>query len=338
MFANLPELESLAFVAAAAAVLAALTWALTGIVRRRLIDRDVLDRPNARSSHDQPVPRGGGIAIMALGLPAAAAAGVWFGAPVITLVISIAGAVLLAALGLADDVRGLPVLPRLAGQVLAVVALVVSLLWMEPMRSVEGWRLLLAVGLTIGLLWFVNLYNFMDGIDGISAVQTISLAIGIAAIDLMTGVGWLWPVALVIAGATAGFAVWNWAPAKIFLGDVGSVPLGFLMGALLVALALSGSWAAALILPGYYLADASLTMTLRLARGEKPWRPHREHFYQKAVQRGLSHAAVSRRIGAINAVLIGCAIVATVGYAVPALVLADLCVAMLLVSFADGKR
>ena len=108
-----------------------------------------------------------------------------------------------------------------------------------------------------------------------------------------------------LAGAAVGFLWWNWSPAKVFFGDVGSVPLGFLLGWLLLTLAGHGYWAAAIILPLYYLVDATLTLLERLARGEKIWEAHRSHYYQQAVQKGLSHAHVSRLILTGNVVLIG---------------------------------
>jgi UDP-N-acetylmuramyl pentapeptide phosphotransferase/UDP-N-acetylglucosamine-1-phosphate transferase len=133
---------------------------------------------------------------------------------------------------------------------------------------------------------------------------------------------WATPVALFgasIAAAALGFLPWNWHPARLFLGDVGSVALGFLLGWLLLRLAAEGQWAAAVILPLYYLSDATLTLTRRTLRGEKPWQAHREHFYQRAVAAGLSHAAVVRAVGVANAGLIALAVMATAGCAIVAL-------------------
>ena len=107
-------------------------------------------------------------------------------------------------------------------------------------------------------------------------------------------------------GAAIGFLVWNWSPARIFLGDVGSVPLGYVLGFLLLDLAIRGWWKIALILPLYFLADATITLARRLLRGERVWQAHREHFYQQAVRRGLGHAAVVKRVIAADLMLIGC--------------------------------
>jgi UDP-N-acetylmuramyl pentapeptide phosphotransferase/UDP-N-acetylglucosamine-1-phosphate transferase len=165
----------------------------------------------------------------------------------------------------------------------------------------------------IGWIWFVNLFNFMDGIDGISSVEAIGIGSGIALIGFLTmeaqtAMPWH---GLVIAAAAAGFLVWNWHPARIFLGDIGSIPLGYLLGWLLLSLAAAGDLQAAIILPLYYLVDATLTLLRRLQQGEKIWQAHREHYYQKAVQNGRSHSQVSRAVGVTNIALIGLAALST---------------------------
>ncbi|MBT7356609.1 MAG: UDP-N-acetylmuramyl pentapeptide phosphotransferase, partial [Rhodospirillaceae bacterium] len=136
--------------------------------------------------------------------------------------------------------------------------------------------------------------------------------------------------AIAIVGVTVGFLKWNWHPAKVFMGDVGSVPLGFLLGWLLLGMAADGYWVAALILPAYYLMDATTTLVRRALAGEKVWQAHREHFYQKAVQRGLSHATVSRAVLSLNSVLVVAAIMSTKGWAGPALILTVVLVALFL--------
>ncbi|MEA2754431.1 MAG: hypothetical protein QOJ54_720, partial [Aliidongia sp.] len=181
-------------------------------------------------------------------------------------------------------------------------------------------------------LWFVNLFNFMDGIDGITASETVMIGLGVAVIALVAAdyqSGAL-PLGLAIAAAALGFLAWNWQPAKLFLGDVGSIPLGYLLGWLLLALARTGAWAPALILPLYYLTDATLTLAYRLLRGRRVWEAHREHFYQRAIQRGLSHAAVVLRIAAANLALVLLALLAT-EWPLPALAGSIVVVAALLV-------
>jgi len=159
-------------------------------------------------------------------------------------------------------------------------------------------------------LWFINLFNFMDGIDGISGVEALSIALGLGLIAALNGGPGLRQedlFAMALAGTALGFLVWNWHPARLFLGDVGSVPLGFALGWLLILAALAGHWAAALILPLYYFADATITLMRRALRGEKIWRAHREHFYQQAVARGQDHGAIARTIALGNLCLIGLA-------------------------------
>jgi UDP-N-acetylmuramyl pentapeptide phosphotransferase/UDP-N-acetylglucosamine-1-phosphate transferase len=196
----------------------------------------------------------------------------------------------------------------------------------------------------LGWLWFVNLYNFMDGIDGITGIETASLGVGIALVAALSGVpSALAPLGLACAAAGLGFLVWNWHPARIFLGDSGSVPLGLLLGGLLVQLAVAGQLAAALILPAYYLADATITLGKRAARGEKVWQAHRQHFYQRAVQGGKRHDQVVKAIAAGNLLLVGCAVLATMGQVVLGLAVAVVVVAGLLAllqawSRGGGKR
>ncbi|NQV56424.1 MAG: glycosyl transferase, partial [Rhodospirillales bacterium] len=209
-----------------------------------------------------------------------------------------------------DDIRGLPPLLRLAVQ-LAVAALVVVFalphgavfqnlapIWLDRLAAMILW------------VYFTNIFNFMDGIDGVSGIEALGIGIGIALVSLIAGSGGGIAIqAAAIAGAGLGFLWWNWHPARIFLGDVGSVPLGFLLGWLLLVLAANDEWAAALILPMYYLADSGLTLARRAVRREKIWQAHREHFYQLAVIQGRSHAEVSRIIGYCNFGLIVFALV-----------------------------
>ena len=292
----------------------------------------VLDRPNERSSHVVPTPRGGGVAV--IGTTVVAWLALW-GAGLVHLsaVIVAIGAGGLAIVSWLDDLRGLSPPLRLLAQFVAVAVGIVAL----PHGAVfQGW---LPPGLdrtaaALLWVWFVNLFNFMDGIDGIAGSEAVAIVIGIVIVaggDLD-----LTAPAASIAAAALGFLVWNWAPARIFLGDVGSVPLGYLLGLLLYQLALRGEWRAALILPLYFLADATITLLRRLLRGERVWQAHREHFYQRAVQRGLGHAAVVLRVIAANVVLIACACAAVQGWGFGALCVAGLTVAVLLVALRRG--
>jgi UDP-N-acetylmuramyl pentapeptide phosphotransferase/UDP-N-acetylglucosamine-1-phosphate transferase len=311
------------------------TRALIPLLRRAA----VLDRPNERSSHAVPTPRGGGIAVIGAALAS------WLvliaaGAASATLLAVIAGAALLAAISWLDDLRGLSPSVRLGVQCAAVA---LGLLLALPEGAVfQGWLAAPLDRAAAALLWvwFVNLYNFMDGIDGIAGSETASIGIGLALFAL-TGIGpapALAAPAAALAAAAIGFLVWNWAPARIFLGDVGSVPLGYLLGFLLLATAARGHWKLALILPLYFLADATITLLRRLILGERVWLPHREHFYQQAVRRGFPHAAVVRWVIVADAVLIGCAWIAETVSGAFGLGIAAATVLALLASLAGAGR
>jgi len=214
----------------------------------------------------------------------------------------------LALLSFVDDLRGLPVAARLAAHFVA--ALVALALFPRDGLVFQGLLPLPLDRAAAALLWvwFVNLYNFMDGIDGITGVETVCIGLGVAIVSLVSGHDFA-ALALVPVAVALGFLRFNWQPASVFLGDAGSVPLGYVMGWLLLVLARDGLWAPALILPLYYLADATVTLVRRARRGEALWRAHRDHFYQRAV-RGNDHAAVARLVLAGDAVLAALALLA----------------------------
>jgi UDP-N-acetylmuramyl pentapeptide phosphotransferase/UDP-N-acetylglucosamine-1-phosphate transferase len=305
-----------------------------------------LAKPNPRSSHTSPTPQGGGIvvapvALVVCGAALAVSGSPWPGGLVHVLVVG-AAALALTFVGFIDDMRGLGVGSRLAAQILAVafvVVLVPADMRVLPPVVPQLLERLLLIG---ALLWFVNLFNFMDGIDLISAVETATITLGIA---LLAGLG-LVPaaygvVALALLGAVTGFGVWNAPPARLFLGDAGSLPIGLVLGVLLVHVAASGAPAAALILPLYYLADATITLVRRLARGERVWEAHRQHFYQEATRQGFSVAEIVVRIGGLGAVLIVLAVLSTIdgaAWAAGSLVMAAVAVALTLRAFARPRR
>jgi UDP-N-acetylmuramyl pentapeptide phosphotransferase/UDP-N-acetylglucosamine-1-phosphate transferase len=311
----------------------------TAAVLRWLAARRILDRPNERSSHTVATPRGGGIALTAVLVASFALIEIEAGFDGWRVLLWLAGAVLLAAVSWRDDRRSLPPLARLAAQAVAVAGGLVAF-GTAPLAAALGVSSWLLIPL-LALAWitFINFYNFMDGIDGILGVETASIGIGLVALAVVTlghvdGQGL---AGLAVTGAALGFLVWNWHPARVFSGDVGSVPLGYLLGGLLLQAASHGHWAPALILPLYFLADAGLTLLRRLARGEKIWRPHRQHFYQRAVQGGMSHAAVASAVAGGNVLLIGLATVAALGWRWPALA-AALAVVALLLAFLGTRR
>jgi len=312
------------------------------IALRPLLVRYAMARPNARSSHREPTPQGGGIAVLA-----AALATLWIGValsgiaagpqlPVLTL-----AALALGLVGAVDDIRGLGAAPRLVLQLLAVGAVLATL----PENFAIVPQLPRAFEVTIllvGGVWFVNLVNFMDGIDWMTVAEAVPVTAAVALLGLIgaaptTAV----LVALALLGGVIGFAPFNRPVARLFLGDVGSLPIGLMLGWILLTLAGGGHLTAALLLPLYYLADASITLGRRLVRGERVWQAHRTHFYQRALDGGFTVSEVVVRVFVLNLAL---AILALVSAIEPdlhvdlaTLALGGALVAWLLVTFARGK-
>jgi UDP-N-acetylmuramyl pentapeptide phosphotransferase/UDP-N-acetylglucosamine-1-phosphate transferase len=324
------------------AVLAALlsyfiTWAI-----RPLMLRLALAKPNARSSHRIPTPQGAGIAVIAATLATAGAAIAFAGVPDFKIPVAVFGATLLiAAVGFADDVNSIPVLPRLLLQGLAVAAVIFTA--PDDLRIVPlcPFWIERAVLLIAGL-WFVNLVNFMDGLDLMTVAEAVPVS---AAIALL---GWLGEapavtaiVAAALCGALLGFSPFNRPVAMIFLGDVGSLPIGLLLGWCLLQLAWHQQFAAALLLPLYYLADATVTLLRRMARREPFWAAHRSHYYQRATDNNF---AVLRVVGEVFALNIGLAALAiasikahSVAVDIVALVTGGIAVALLLRRFSRRR-
>lgn len=274
------------------------------VLLRPLLIRYALARPNARSSHSVPTPQGGGAAVIAATIASAAISAGLFGASADPVLLTIfASAILLACVGAYDDLQTMPVLPRLLLQAIAV-GIVLATLPLEfhliPILPVWAERILLL----IGGLWFVNLVNFMDGLDWITVAEVIPVTVALALFGFY---GQLPPdatlAALALCGAMIGFAPFNRPVAKLFLGDVGSLPIGLLVGWCLLQLAGSGHLAAALLLPLYYLADATITLLKRLTKGEAVWVAHRSHFYQQATGNGFSVMQVVTEVFILNIVL-----------------------------------
>jgi len=272
-----------------------------------VLRRYALARPNARSSHREPTPQGGGIAVIAATIAVTAVAALAIhamDAGTFTQLTPVLGAaVFVAIVGAVDDIRTIAVGPRLLFQTLAVVAAIAALpAELRALPFLPWW--IERVVLVLGSIWFVNLVNFMDGIDWMTVAEVVPITAGLV---LVGALGALPPhgvlVALALCGAVIGFAPFNRPVAKLFLGDVGSLPIGLLLAWLLIMLAGQGHLAAALLLPLYYLTDATATLVRRLLNGEQVWQAHRTHFYQRALDKGLSVPQVVLRVFVVNIVL-----------------------------------
>jgi UDP-N-acetylmuramyl pentapeptide phosphotransferase/UDP-N-acetylglucosamine-1-phosphate transferase len=295
-----------AIVVTSAAISAGMILVLLPALRRH-----ALAHPNARSSHRIPTPQGGGIAVLGAAMAViAAAVALGLGGPPAQqgpLWWALGAAVLIALVGVADDISPIGVVPRLALQTVAVGLTIASLPVEFHIVPMLPWWIERTF-LLIACLWFVNLTNFMDGIDWMTVAEFVPLAAGLAIAGLL---GALPPysvaVALALAGGLIGFAPFNRPVARIFLGDVGSLPIGLLFGWLLVLLAGRGHIAAALVLPLYYVADATLTLLRRIARHEPFWQAHRTHFYQRATDRGWSVSGIVTCVFLVNVTLVALA-------------------------------
>jgi UDP-N-acetylmuramyl pentapeptide phosphotransferase/UDP-N-acetylglucosamine-1-phosphate transferase len=335
-------LVALAPVSIAAALLTAGLIALTWPWLRSY----ALARPNARSSHRQPTPQGGGIAVVVATLAVA-----WGAVALLhSLAPSESGqflAVTAAAIGLAlvgaiDDLRTLPAAFRLVLQFIAVGAVIAVLPGEMRVLPALPWWLERAC-LLLGGVWLVNLVNFMDGIDWITVAETVPVAGAIVLLGAFGAIAQLPSlVAAALLGATLGFAPFNKPVARLFLGDVGSLPIGLLLGWLLLQLAASGHLAAALILPLYYLADATITLARRIAKGEPFWQAHRTHFYQRATDNGYTVPQIVARVFLVNLGLGALALVTVAADSIivslAALAASAALVAWLLATFARPKR
>ena len=326
-------------VAAAAAISAGLIVAL-----KPLLARYALARPNARSSHREPTPQGGGVAVVAAVL-AVTVVGAWAGRPpgaeIAPLAMVLAAMVFIAAVGAVDDLYAIEVTPRLLLQAVAVIAVLAALPADLRVLPVLPWWVERAL-LLVGCLWMVNLTNFMDGIDWITVAEVVPTT---AALVILGMIGALPAPGMVVAaalgGALIGFAPFNRPVAKLFLGDVGSLPIGLLLSWLLVLLAGQGHLLAAVLLPLYYLADATTTLIRRMYNREPFWRAHRSHFYQRATDNGFSVTEIVTRVFVVNVGLAMLAIASVLASGATIASLAGLCgaamVAWLLLSFARGK-
>jgi UDP-N-acetylmuramyl pentapeptide phosphotransferase/UDP-N-acetylglucosamine-1-phosphate transferase len=316
------------------------------VLLRPWLARYAMVQPNPRSSHQQPTPQGGGIAVVLATLVVAWGAMALSpgllrnqGSQFITVT---SATVLLAVVGAIDDIRSSPAAARLAMQCIAVGAVIAVLPNELQILPQLPWGIERACLFLAGV-WFVNLVNFMDGIDWMTVAEVAPVTGAIALLGIAGAVEPLTALlAAALVGAIIGFAPFNRPVAQVFLGDVGSLPIGLLLGWLLVELAAMGHLAAALILPLYYFADATLTLGSRVARGEAFWQAHRTHFYQRATDRGLAVREIVTRVFLVNLALAALALVTVAAHNL-IVSLAMLCasaaiILWLLATFARGKH
>lgn len=284
---------------------ALLALILTGALRRYALARSLMDMPNARSSHSVPTPRGGGVAIVLgfmLAMPLLAAQRMlpWHQAWAM-----LGAGGLVAVVGFADDHGHIAARWRLLAHFIAAAW---GLAWLGgPPPLVCCGDLFAAGGImtllaALYLVWMLNLYNFMDGIDGIASIEALCVCLGGALLYLLTGQADLALAPLALAAAVSGFLFWNFPPARIFMGDAGSGFLGLVLG----LMSLQAGWVRSelfwswLILLGVFVVDATFTLLRRLLRGEKVHQAHRSHAYQHAARLVGRHLPVTLAVGALN--------------------------------------
>lgn len=282
-----------------------LTWSLTWLLRRYALARQLLDVPNARSSHSLPTPRGGGVSFVLCGIGCVLLLGSWSLIDYASMLALAGAGAVVAVVGFVDDHRHIAARWRLLVHVLAVVwmlwwfaaALPVSVLGLTLPLGIAGYAFSLLL-----LVWLLNLYNFMDGIDGIASVEAICVLLGGALLYWLTGHSQQLLLPLALAAAVAGFLCWNLPPARIFMGDAGSGFLGIMLGGLMLQAALTEpallwSW---LIMLGVFMVDATVTLLHRWWRGERVSQAHRSHAYQFAARAWGSHGRVTGVVLLLN--------------------------------------
>lgn len=280
-------------------------WWMTAALRRYALSRSLMDIPNARSSHTLPTPRGGGLSFVVAFLLAALCMAI-AGPIAPSVVVGVLGAGgLVAVIGFMDDHGHIAARWRLLGHFAAAAW---GLAWLGgmPPISVFGFTLaplwLSSLFGALYLVWLLNLYNFMDGIDGLASVEAICVCVGASLLYWVTDHAHHAWLPLLLAATVAGFLCWNFPPARIFMGDAGSGFLGMVLG----LLALLAGWVNPLlfwgwlILLGVFVVDATFTLVRRLLRGDKVHQAHRSHAYQYATRHHGSHRTVTLAVAAIN--------------------------------------
>lgn len=278
---------------------------LTAVLRRYALNRSIIDIPNARSSHSVPTPRGGGVAIVvAFVLSLVVLAYLQLQTYAQTTALLGAG-ILVAVIGFMDDHGHIAARWRLLGHFIAALW---ALFWLNGLPALVFFGITVDLG-WIGhvlaafyLVWMLNLYNFMDGIDGIASLEAVCVCVGLALSYWLTGHESMVWAPLLLTATVLGFLYWNFPPARIFMGDAGSGFLGIILSALSIQAAWAGSefFFAWLIMLGVFVVDATFTLIRRLVRGDKVYEAHRSHAYQFASRRFGKHLPVTVAVTLIN--------------------------------------
>ncbi|KAI2694268.1 glycosyltransferase family 4 protein [Pseudomonas sp. TNT3] len=278
---------------------------LTAALRRYALHKSIIDIPNARSSHSVPTPRGGGVAIVLAFLLCLAFMASQELQPVAQIIAMVGSGALIAVIGFMDDHGHIAARWRLLGHFVAAGWV---MYWMGglPLLTVFGFTIDLgwfgSALAAVYLVWMLNLYNFMDGIDGLASLEAICACLGLSFIYYLTGQAALIWAPLMLSMTVAGFLYWNFPPARIFMGDAGSGFLGIILGALSIQAAWAGSefFFAWLIMLGVFVVDATFTLIRRLVRGDKVYEAHRSHGYQFASRQFGKHLPVTIGVTLIN--------------------------------------
>ena len=282
---------------------------ITWLVRRYAIRHAIIDVPNERSSHTVPTPRGGGLSIslsVLIAVVVLASAGYL---PVKFAIGLGGGGLIVSITGWLDDHKHIPAFWRAFSYLLAAAWF---LYWIDGAGMIEIGTVTYHPGMIsnllaiLGITWLVNLYNFMDGSDGLAAVQAICTGLMAAMLFWISGGHGLAMISLVVVFASAGFLNWNWPPARIFMGDVGSCLTGFIFAGLAVYGDKSSevSWVIWFILLSVFIMDATLTLLKRMLTGEQWYSAHRGHAYQRVIQLGVSHSLLAKAVLLINLCLL----------------------------------
>lgn len=286
--------------------ISAICWFAVKYLINVLLDANQVDQPNDRTMHSSAVPRGGGIVISVAMIAALSCAAAISSQPLFYAVF----AILMSAwtiLSWCDDRVNLTAKSRFIAQAFFAIITIAAYGWVSQLVNIDI-GIFGAMLTFIGILWMTNLYNFMDGIDGLAASQAVIGGLTFAVWFYLLANPVVALICLVVAAASYGFLLHNWQPARIFMGDVGSISLGAFFATCMILAATRHNVAilSSMLIFGFFILDASTTILLRIKRKEAFWQPHKKHLYQRLVNSGLSHQTVT--LGSILLMLLGSAL------------------------------